>query len=377
MKERIVYLDYIRVFACFLVMLVHASEYFYGFIPPELLEDGAAASILAGPKSYLFSEMDRLWVSIYDGMSRIAVPLFMIVSAFLLVPMKEEQTMGQFYAKRFKRVVPPVVAFMLIYSLLPLLWGGMEWAQSANDLKRLLLNFPSMAGHFWFIYPLLGLYLFIPIISPWLRKATAKEELVFIGMFALSTCMPFLNRWAGEVWGQCFWNEYHLLWNFSGYLGYLVLAHYIRVHLNWERTKRFWVGLAAFVVGTVVTIWSFYTQATPGVVHVTPVIEVAWAFCTINCVVATFGAFLLFSCIEQKEAPAIITDASKLSFAMYLMHLLWLGFWILVFKEGSFGEQFALPSVAAIPVIAVVTFISCYVTSKLISYIPGSKWIIG
>lgn len=375
--KRIVYLDYIRVVACFLVMLVHASEYFYGFIPPELLEDGAAASNLAGPKSYLFSEADRLWVSIYDGMSRIAVPLFMIVSAFLLVPMKEEQTMGEFYAKRFKRVVPPIVAFMLIYSLLPLLWGGMEWAQSANDLKRLLLNFPSMAGHFWFIYPLLGLYLFIPIISPWLRKATAKEELVFIGLFALSTCMPFLNRWVGEVWGQCFWNEYHLLWNFSGYLGYLVLAHYIRVHLNWERTKRFWVGLAAFIVGTAVTIWSFYTQATPGVVHVTPVIEVAWAFCTINCVVATFGAFLLFSCIEQKEAPAIITDASKLSFAMYLMHLLWLGFWILVFKEGSFGEQFALPSVAAIPVIAVVTFISCYVTSKLISYIPGSKWIIG
>lgn len=375
--KRIVYLDYIRVVACFLVMLVHASEYFYGFIPPELLEDGAAASNLAGPKSYLFSEADRLWVSIYDGMSRIAVPLFMIVSAFLLVPMKEEQTMGEFYAKRFKRVVPPIVAFMLIYSLLPLLWGGMEWAQSANDLKRLLFNFPSMAGHFWFIYPLLGLYLFIPIISPWLRKATAKEELVFIGLFALSTCMPFLNRWVGEVWGQCFWNEYHLLWNFSGYLGYLVLAHYIRVHLNWERTKRFWVGLAAFVVGTVVTIWSFYTQATPGVVHVTPVIEVAWSFCTINCVVTTFGAFLLFSCIEQKEAPAFITDASKLSFAMYLMHLLWLGFWILVFKEGSFGEQFALPSVAAIPVIAVVTFISCYVTSKLISYIPGSKWIIG
>ena len=97
MKERIVYLDYIRVFACFLVMLVHASEYFYGFIPPELLEEGAAASNLAGPKSYLCSEADRLWVSLYDGFSRIAVPLFMIVSAFLLVPMKEEQTTWDFY----------------------------------------------------------------------------------------------------------------------------------------------------------------------------------------------------------------------------------------------------------------------------------------
>ena len=28
--KRIVFLDYIRVFACFLVILVHASENFYG-----------------------------------------------------------------------------------------------------------------------------------------------------------------------------------------------------------------------------------------------------------------------------------------------------------------------------------------------------------
>ena len=29
-NERIVFIDYIRVVACFLVMLVHASENFYG-----------------------------------------------------------------------------------------------------------------------------------------------------------------------------------------------------------------------------------------------------------------------------------------------------------------------------------------------------------
>lgn len=370
--KRVIYLDYVRIVACFLVMLVHASEYFYGFIPPELLGEGAEAANLAGPQSYLSSEADRLWVSLYDGISRIAVPLFIIVSAFLLVPMKQEQTSWEFYKRRFLRVVPPVVAFMLISSLLPLLWGGMEWEQSATDLRRLLLNFPSMAGHFWFIYPLLGVYLFIPVISPWLRRASANEELFFIALFLLSTCIPFLNRWAGEVWGQCFWNEYHMLWNFSGYLGYVILAHYIRVHLDWSRCKRFWVGLSAFIVGSAITIWSFYTQATPGVIHSTPVIEVAWAFCTLNCVVATFGAFLLFTCIEQKEAPKFITDLSKLSFGMYLMHLLWLGLWIAVFKE-----QMALPSVAAIPVSAVVTFISCYITSKLLSFLPGSKWIIG
>lgn len=121
---------------------------------------------------------------------------------------------------------------MVLYSTLPMLWGQIDGEQSLNDLSRIWLNFPALAGHFWFMYPLISLYLFIPVISPWLEKVSAKEERFFIGLFLISTCIPFLNRWFGEVWGQCFWNEYHMLWYFSGYLGYLVLAHYIRVHLT-------------------------------------------------------------------------------------------------------------------------------------------------
>ena len=65
---------------------------------------------------------------------------------------------------------------------------------------------------------------------------------------------------------------------FSGYLGYLVLAHYIRVHLTWGRSLRLRVGFLLMLVGAAATIWSFYVQAVPGVVHSTPVIEVGWAF---------------------------------------------------------------------------------------------------
>ena len=363
MTKRVAFLDYVRVFACFLVMLVHASENFYG---------AEGSTDMAGPQSYLANESDRLWVSLYDGFSRMSVPLFMIVSAFLLVPMKREQTSWQFYARRFKRILPPLAFFMILYSTLPLLWGQIDAATSARDLSRFFLNFPTVAGHFWFMYPLIGLYLFIPVISPWLEKATAREELFFIGLFLLSTCIPYLNRWCGEVWGQCFWNEYHMLWNFSGYVGYMVLAHYIRVHLDWSRGKRLLLGSLSLAAGAAATIGSFYVQAVPGEILETPVLEVGWAFCTINCVALTFGAFLLFTCISAAEAPRMVTDMSKLSYGMFLMHIFWLGMWVGVFKN-----TLALPTVAAIPSIAVATFASCYVTTKLISFLPGSKWIIG
>lgn len=361
--KRIVFLDYVRVFACFLVMVVHASENFYG---------APGSTDMAGPQSLLSGETDRLWVAIYDGFSRMAVPLFIIVSAFLLVPMKEEQTSWQFYRQRALRILPPFFVFMVLYSTLPLLWGQIDGTTSLTDLSRILLNFPSQAGHLWFMYPLFSLYLFIPVISPWLRQATAKEERFFIGLFLLSTCMPYLNRWFGEAWGQCFWNEYHMLWYFSGYLGYLVLAHYIRVHLTWNRARRLAIGAALMVVGAATTIYSFYVQAIPGQILSTPVIEIGWAFCTINCVMLTAGTFLMFTCINLPKAPRIITELSKLSYGMYLMHIFWLGLWVTVFKH-----MLELPTVAAIPVIAVATFASCYLTTKIVSLIPGSKWIIG
>ena len=361
--KRIVFLDYVRVFACFLVMVVHASENFYG---------AEGSTDMVGPQSYLANESDRLWVAVYDGFSRMAVPLFIIVSAFLLAPMKAGLTSWQFYRQRCIRILPPFFIFMILYSTLPLLWGQIDAETSLKDISRIFLNFPSQAGHLWFMYPLISLYLFIPVISPWLNKATAKEERFFIGLFLLSTCMPYLNRCFGEVWGQCFWNEYHILWYFSGYLGYLVLAHYIHVHLTWNRSKRLVIGIASMVVGALLTIYSFYVQAIPGVTLVTPEIEIGWAFCTINCVLLTAGTFLAFTCIGNSKSPRLITEMSKLSYGMYLMHIFWLGLWVTVFKH-----NLALPTVAAIPCIAVSTFICCYVTTKIISLIPGSKWIIG
>lgn len=150
------------------------------------------------------------------------------------------------------------------------------------------------------------------------------------------------------------------------------LAHYIRVHLKWDRSKRFIVGLISMVAGAALTIYSFYIQAIPGITHSTPVIEIGWAFCTINCVLLTAGTFLLFTCINRPEAPRFVTDMSKLSYGMYLMHIFWLGLWATVFKN-----TLELPTVAAIPCIAVTTFVCCYITTKIISFIPGSKWIIG
>lgn len=367
MNKRIAFIDYIRVVACFLVMLVHASENFYG-----ANESGLAASF-----SFLANESNRFWVAFYDGfVARTCVPLFMVVSAFLLVPTKE--SMAAFYRKRFRRILPPMVCFLLLYTFLPLLWGQMSPEQSLADLKMLPFTFPSMAGHMWFMYPLIALYLIIPVVSPWLEKASASEERIFIGLFAVSTLIPWLVRWlGGDILGFAFWNPYfHMFYYCSGYLGYLVLAHYIRVHMQWSRSKRLWVGAACFLIGAAFTGWSFWHVATPGELIETTTAEWSWEFCTPNVLLATFGAFLMFTCIERTEAPAWVTGISKLTFGMYLMHMFFLSNIAPIFVTSDPAHPL-IPVYLAIPCIAILTYLCCVVTAKLISLIPGSKWVIG
>ena len=55
-KERVVFVDYVRVVAPLLVMLVHASENFYA----------ADSSGLAGSASMLANESNRFWVAFWE-----------------------------------------------------------------------------------------------------------------------------------------------------------------------------------------------------------------------------------------------------------------------------------------------------------------------
>jgi len=367
-NNRIVFVDYIRVIACLLVMFVHASENFYG----------ADASGLAGNMSMLANEANRFWAAFYDGgLARTCVPLFMIVSAFLLVPMSPQMGMMDFYKRRFKRILPPMFFFMILYCFLPLLWGATTVDQAWTNLKMVPFNFPAAAGHLWFMYPLISLYLIIPIVSPWLEKASAKDERIFLSIFAISTFIPWLRRFVTpELFGECFWNGFSALWYCSGYLGYLVLAHYIRKYIDWNNAKRMKVGAVCFLLGAAFTAWSFYWKGVPGQYIETPMLEWSWEFCTPNVLVATFGAFLMFTCIGQDKSCKFITSVSKLTFGMYLVHMLFLSNIAKLVIGGNAAEPL-IPVWLAIPVIAIGTYICSALTIKLISLIPGSKWIVG
>ena len=351
MAKRIVFLDYMRVMACFMVIMVHSCEFFF----------------IDGSEIGIRSLDDGFWVSVIDSAFRCSVPLFVISSAYLLVPI--DGSVQAFFKRRLLRVVVPFAVWSLLYASLPYLWGAMSLSEVWDSIIRLSYNFNDASGHMWFVYMLVGLYLFMPVISPWLEKVGKKGEEAFLLLWFLSTFFPYIRTYVGDIYGECYWNEFNLLWYFSGFLGYVVLAHYIRQHIHLSPRKRILIGIPLYLIGYFVTATIWYGRIPTA--ETLQQLELSWRFCTPNVVIMSFGAFIIIETLfGNTRQSKIITQMSALSYGVYLMHIFILsGIYLLV------SPYFSTP--LTIVLTGIFTFISCFVIAKILKYLPFSKFIIG
>ena len=146
-----------RVAACFMVILVHSTEPFY----------------LGGNGSLILTETDAFWASFFDSFVRACVPLFIVASSYLQFPL--HYSAGEFLKRRAVRILIPFVLWSLVYAFV--------WGEPVSNLKNLMLNFNYSAGHLWFVYMLLGVYLLMPLLSPWAEKVEKKELQIYQTMF--------------------------------------------------------------------------------------------------------------------------------------------------------------------------------------------------
>ena len=334
-KKRIIFLDYLRVVACFMVVMVHACEFYY------CTDTGAIVS----------GEDARLWVSLIDGAFRQSVPLFVMASSFLLVPLTTDAS--TFFRRRFSRVFIPFLVWSLLYAVVPVITGSIEGSLT-DRITTILYTANSDSGHLWFIYMLIGIYLVIPVISPWLQQVSRRGEEIFLAIWFLSTFTGYLRPLTTYVWGEVFWNSFHALYYFSGYIGYVVLAHYIRRYIRWSLRKTVIIALPLILAGYVVTAGLFYIHSSESTDYA--YVEQSWYFCTFNVAMMTAGTFLLMRHINYSAA------------------------WLYKPIRKIFMQQWIAPHLTVLPAILAVgsaTFLGCIAVSLLISRLPGSRWIIG
>ena len=53
----------------------------------------------------------------------------------------------------------------------------------------------------------MGLYLFAPIISPWLTSASRKCMEFYLAIWSITLCIPYIHLIYPEILGEGYWNH--------------------------------------------------------------------------------------------------------------------------------------------------------------------------
>lgn len=192
---RLLGLDWIRCIATFMVILLHTS-------------------------AITFVEFKEGWVvaSFFDSFSRCAVPLFFMLSGFLLLNGKGEN-LKVFMTRRFLRIFVPFLILCAVYAFVK------GW--SLGQLLQKSLFQGPLDFHLWFIYSIIGIYLFLPIVETLFKTKSYEIIKYYLCLWFVSFILfQTLQRIFGfSVNPFQTFNFYY----FQGYLGYVILGGWINV----------------------------------------------------------------------------------------------------------------------------------------------------
>ncbi|MCC7146583.1 MAG: acyltransferase family protein [Phycisphaeraceae bacterium] len=237
---QLVYGDGLRALATLAVVLIHVDVNF-------------------GPRFGAAGWFSVLWLK---GLAQWCVPGFVMLSGALLLDPARVESAGEFYKRRLWRVGWPAVFWSVFY----LGWRkyymgeqGLGAQRMADDLLRGRANY-----HLYFLFLIVGIYLFVPMLRAWVRAEEAagmpdrtgkpgrQERVLAAGLLGLGLAVA-ANLAAGYR-GEGGWAlPVHptIFSEFVPYVGYFLLGYALRdVRLG---ARGYWLAavvLVACVEGT-------------------------------------------------------------------------------------------------------------------------------
>lgn len=336
-RPNIDWISNLRLIALYAVIVLHCSS------PP-----------LAAYGKILLS--DWWQADFFNAITRFAVPVFVMITGALLL--NREYELGDFLKKRLMRVVIPFLFWSLVYIWYS--WYNEEITLNGdilNDMKIVLhLLKTGSSYHLWYVYMLIGLYFFIPVIGKFVRNASEKEVRYFLVVWfaVLLISQPYLAHIDPSV-------DMHY---FAGFAGYLVLGHWLAYADFKIKNLRLWMLLLAIVCILIIAFGSKLLldhPIYPGTTLYEPVNPVV--------VLLASSLFLLAKYTSFKMSPkmtAVRDFVGKYNYGIYLAHAL-----ALYFLDDPLGISYQLTvPIISIPLAALCAFIIAFTVVWLISLIP-------
>lgn len=373
-SKRLTWIDLLRLVAVFMVIAVHCADPFN--VSPEARANPA----------YGF------WGALWGSMMRPCVPLFVMITGALLLPVREHA--GRFYARRLSRVAVPFLIWSVVYSLFPWLTGLLglpassisrvfayapaDASQSLGDalldIARIPLSFNTYTVPMWYVYMLIGLYLVMPVFSAWVERASRREQRAFLAVWFVSLFLPLARHYlSSAVLGVCAWNGFGTLYYFSGFIGYLLLGH----HLLYSENSRNVVRLLPlctlfFIVGYLIVFFGF--RGMPQDCSEQD-LELFFLYCSPQVLAMTVAVFMLVRSIRITNPTAVkmLANFGKCGLGIYLIH------YFIVGLGYAIADALELPVSIRIPVSALIVLCITWAIVALAYRISprAAKWILG
>ena len=344
-QTRIVYFDYLRIFAMFAVMVLHVAAQNWYNTPVNTFE----------------------WqtFNVFDSLMRWGVPVFVMISGALFLG--KEHPIEKIYKKNILRLLVAMFFWSIIYAL----WQtfAVKVVTSKTDFLVAVINGHA---HLWFIYMIIGLYM----ISPLLRKIVEDRKLAWyfvILSFVFSFLLPELvsiirikaELPANLIQGVSSALRISMVTGFSGYfvLGYLLNT--AKIDKKKERL--------IYILGILGLLFTILFTALISLRKGTPIADY-YENMTVNVLLSSVAVFVfsklhLNKPFKNEKKQQMVLFLSNCSFGAYLIHLLIIYmldyFWH--FNSLSFNP------VVAVPVISVIVFIVSIAISALLNKIPIAK----
>lgn len=291
--KRTIYFDYLRVIACFAVIVLHVS---------------------AG-QWHDYTEPTFEWnvMNIYDSATRFCVPIFLMISGALFLNPEKKLSLRKLYTHNILRVITAFCFWSFIYACYTF-----TPSEGPSFLTLLLCGHL----HMWFLWLIVGLYMLVPILRKVVENRRVMEYfllLSFVFSFVIpfifdltKIFIPFLSSIVSI--GETYINNLHLSM-LSAFTFYFVLGYYLHTTRVNKRIENTFILLGALSSIGIAALTYF-------LFHLKGILDMSfYRYGTFLVSLESIAVFLLVKRLGNVESK-IVYSISKYSFGIYLIHIL-------------------------------------------------------
>lgn len=320
-KTREFSFDILRVISMCMVIIVHVANVYsrsYGII---------------GDDSFVISLG-------FNTISRISVPIFLMISGALLLDRKFDKT------KYFKRSIKFLI-LIIVWDIIYLIWEWLYLGITYDHLERLL--FEPYRAHLWYLYTILVLYAIQPLLKLLLDKSNNAIKYIVLMIWFTFSSLSIINSTIASIF------------TIFSYIGFFIIGKYLYDFIKNNNLKKYntlWILIIILcVISSIYLNYSFSHRYIR-------FYNLFFAYRSPFIILSSISFYILVvSNYTRNMVPKVIEALSDVSFGVYLIHGLFLDVTIKIFNYQRINALIGIP--AFFLIILIFSAISVLVIKKI------------